>query len=283
MGRLSLRLLRFAPLIALAAAGFSAPALAQLPIQAPATPPSELGPVAPAAAPAPPAVAPGPARAEPIAPPVAVAPAAPAAVPASAPAPATAAPAPAATAPAPARAELLRKNSAEPDDEESDDEEAGEHLGPHRKWYGWQTLTIDGASFGLLLAGAGADSGGGRSNDLTSTLLLASLLGYGFGPGVVHFMHKNTGRGFASFGLRLGMPIAGAIIGAAAASGCNRFLCEADGAGVGLLAGIGGAIAIDAALLAYEDQRPERSSLGSLSPLLIVGPGRAVIGVGGAL
>lgn len=278
MDGLSLRVLRLVPHIALAAAGFSTPALAQLPIQAPEPPPNEPAPPAAAAPPA----APAPAVAAPMVPPAAVAPAPPvAALPGAPPA---AAPLPAPTTPSPARAELLRTKSAEPDDEESDDEESREHLGPHRKWYGWQTLTIDGASFGLLLAGAASDPGGGRSSDLTSTLLLASLLGYGFGPGVVHFMHNNTGRGFASFGLRLGMPIAGAIIGAAAASGCNRFLCEADGAGVGLLAGIGGAIAIDAALLAYEDQRPPpRSTLGSLSPLFVLGPGRALIGVGGAL
>lgn len=267
---LSLRPLRFALHIALAAAGLSTPARAQLPIHAPADPePSALPPPARAeAVPAPPAAAP-------VVPP----PAAPAVEPAAGLPPAPSAPV--GTSPAPAKAELLTHQSAAPDDEETGDETTGE-LGPRRKWYGWQTLVVDGASFGAILMSASANRRG-LGDEAASGLVLVGLLGYGLGPGVVHFLHHNTGRGFASFGLRLGMPIAGAIVGAAAASGCNRFLCEADGAAVGLLAGVGGAIAIDAVLLAYEDLRPTRPTLGSLTPLFVVAPGRAVVGVGGTL
>jgi hypothetical protein len=83
--------------------------------------------------------------------------------------------------------------------------------------------------------------------------------------------------------MRFGMPLAGAFIGASFASGCNGNLCEAGGAGVGALLGMGGAIAIDAAVLARDDPKPSTARPGALVPLALVTPHQAWIGVGGAL
>jgi hypothetical protein len=109
-------------------------------------------------------------------------------------------------------------------------------------------------------------------------------LGYEFGPGIVHFVHRNPGRGFASFGVRLGMPLAGAFLGASLFSNCDGYNCEQDGAGAGFLLGMAGAIAIDAAVFAYDDRRAPPTHVGPrLVPLASLRPGRAWVGFGGEL
>jgi hypothetical protein len=168
--------------------------------------------------------------------------------------------------------------------DDDDDDSLVQPLAPRRKWYGWQTLTADGASFGLLLvaglAATPASEGGGDASD---ALVLGSVLGYEFAPGILHFVHKNPGRAFASMGLRLGMPLAGAFVGASLASRCSSYDCQSGGAAVGALLGVGGAIAIDAAVFAFDD--PERANPHgvSLSPLLVVSHNKAVVGIGGEL
>lgn len=162
---------------------------------------------------------------------------------------------------------------------DDDGDEAYVDTGPRRRWYGWQTLTADGASLTLIVAGAGVQ--GELAEGSGEALVAMGLIGYGFAPGIIHFAHGNTGRGFASFGMRLGMPLAGAFLGAAAASGCDGFECEAGGAGLGLLFGMAGAVAIDAAVFAFDDA--ERSSEARLMPLVALAPRSAWLGLGGRL
>lgn len=236
---------------------YASPAVAQVPVfQSERAPEPEPDPVAAALPPAP------------VPPPGATAPPA-------------AAPADAANAPAPAKAAVItdhdaqREARAEPDLGEGDDLDAAHQP----RWYGWQTLVADGASFGALILGTALS----EQSDAGDTLVGLGLLGYAFVPGIVHFAHRNPGRGFASFGIRLGMPLAGAFLGASLASGCNTNLCEAGGAGVGVLLGMGGAIAIDAAVFAYDDRkRPATRRLG-LVPLVSVTPQNAWFGVAGQL
>jgi hypothetical protein len=132
----------------------------------------------------------------------------------------------------------------------------------------------------MILAGAvvqgGSDDGDG------DIFITTGLLGYELAPGIIHFAHRNPGRAFASFGIRLGMPLVGVFLGAAAASGCDGFLCETSGAGSGLLLGMAGAMAIDAALLAYEKPRAPTQD-ARVAPLLRLGPREAWLGLGGEL
>jgi hypothetical protein len=79
------------------------------------------------------------------------------------------------------------------------------------------------------------------------------------------------------------MPVAGAVLGASLASGCNGFLCEAGGAAIGSLVGMSGAIAVDAAVFAYDDPKPSRYGRLTLTPVIAVLPGRAWVGVSGRL
>lgn len=151
---------------------------------------------------------------------------------------------------------------------------------PRRRWYGWQTLTSDGASLALILAAAGLESSGADDGGALAT---AGLLGYEFGSGIIHFVHKNPGRAFGSMGIRLGMPLAGAFLGASVVSGCDDYFCEAGGAAFGLVLGMAGAMAIDAAVLAYDEPEPSDAVRPKLVPLVAFTRGGAVVGLGGAL
>jgi len=232
------------------------PARAQLPIQVdePEEPPVEATPLPPAPPPVEPKV--------PLAPPAPTA-------------PSTETP----QAVTPARAAVITQGPPPITDDDDDDDRP---LEPRRVWYGWQTLVVDGAAFSTLLIGAAAN--GSSGGDDGSALVGIGLLGYEFGPGIVHFVHRNPGRGFASFGVRFGMPLAGAVLGASLASNCDGYQCEGDGAAVGLLLGMAGAIALDAAVFAYDSRKPEpRGTLTTLMPVASLRPGRAWVGIAGSL
>jgi len=266
MVRLSIRLVRTA-LFASATAlpcSYAAPTLAQIPVFQ-TEPEPEVAPP-PDPAPAPPAIAQ-----------------------ASIPPPATPAPGLSSSRTPPAKADLIVAPRAPTADDNDDDETEDARLGSRRKWYGWQTLAADGTSLAALTIAvvlsnraAGSSDQKGVSANATG-LVWFGLLGYELGPGVIHFVHKNPGRGFASMGVRLGLPLAGAIVGAAAASSCTGFACEEGGAGLGIVLGMAGAIALDAAVFAYEDpQKPNPRGLGLL-PLVSVTPRQAWLGFGGNL
>jgi hypothetical protein len=277
MHGLSQRLVRFA-LLASATSLFSyaGPVAAQLPVfrAERAEEPAPSPPVAPSA-PAPPASA---ASVLPSAPPPPIG------------APASAAPAlDSANAPAPAKAALItdpgahREAEARAERERDSDESAGADLQLGRRWYGWKTLTADGVSLTAFLAGVSISSGSSSGNGTGQALAWFGLLGYELAPGFVHFVHRNPGRGFASFGMRLGLPLAGAFIGASLASGCDANLCEAGGAGAGILIGMGAAVAIDAAVFAYDDAPHARGRRLGFVPLVAVAPHQAWFGIGGDL
>ena len=278
---LSQRLVRLALLApAVWLLGYARPASAQLPIFQ-ASSESEPEPARPVA-PAVPAEAP-PAAASPAAPP-------PAEVLSAAPTtpPGAGAPLSPSIAPAPAKTELITDPKARRAAEaravrDVDVDDDTQYVAERRKWYGWQTLVADGASFASLLVGASVASERSGADDLGDTLAWTGLLGYEFAPGIIHFTHRNPGRGFASFGLRLGMPLAAAFVGASLVSSCNTNLCESNGAGIGALLGMGGAVAIDAAVFAYDDPKRASSPRLGLLPIVSVTPQRAWIGLAGRL
>jgi len=127
--------------------------------------------------------------------------------------------------------------------------------------YAHQTLAVDGIAAALITAGAL------QNNPYTALpLILVGAEVYGFGPPVVHFANGETGKGFLSFGLRLGLPMLGAMVGGRL--GPKRMVlcdspagvgCSGSGSGdspVGLVIGVSvGALAaaiIDASYLAHK-------------------------------
>lgn len=276
MAGLSQRLLSIARLASAASLlGYAGSASAQVPVfQAPEPPPAAA--VVPSAPPA---------RTE--APSAVVAPGEPLPV---APPPPTGAATPAtALSPAPAKADIItdpnarRAAEARIAETGADDEGEAADAAERRHWYGWQTLVADGASLAALVVGASLTGQRSSNDGPGDTLVWTGLLGYELAPGIVHFVHRNPGRGFASFGLRLGLPLAAAFVGASLASGCNTNLCESNGAAVGALLGMGGAIAIDTAVFAYDDPKRSSSRRLELLPVMSVTPRQAWIGLTGRL
>jgi hypothetical protein len=142
-----------------------------------------------------------------------------------------------------------------------------------RVWYGWQTLAADGASLALFtLAFADAKS------PASSSLAVGGLVAYIIGGPIVHAHHGHGGKTVGSLAFRLGLPLGGALLGAAIGQPCRGELgCVGQGA-LGAAIGIAGAVAIDAALLANED-RPAEHALAT--PFVTVDSKSACVGVAG--
>lgn len=129
-----------------------------------------------------------------------------------------------------------------------------------RRWYGWQILIPDLA--GSLLSGIGAFVPGTGGAAL---LITGSTVAF-FGGPIVHWAHGHVGRGFASmFGLRLGLPLAGGLVGFGLGSlGGSAGAALGLGLGASLLALTG--IIVDIAALAYDEPASLAASARSSSP-----------------
>ena len=110
-------------------------------------------------------------------------------------------------------------------------------------YYGWQVLLCDVSSVIALF--------GERTTAL-------GMGGYLLAGPLVHASHGNTGRAWASAGLRLGLPVLGGVIGGAS-EGSSDPLGVAYGMVVGGMVGAVGAMIIDSAALGW-DQRPVQSA-----------------------
>lgn len=140
-----------------------------------------------------------------------------------------------------------------------------------RTWYGWQTLLVDGAAFGLLVLGGSMR----RSGDGTNAPTVIGSLGYFFGAPSVHWAHGNVGNGFISLAIRGGSTalfIAGIV-------NCVEFYGRGTNGGCTLMTigalGMIAAIPIDAAALAWENPSPEETAMGPIRRLRlspVVGP-----------
>lgn len=153
------------------------------------------------------------------------------------------------------------------------------------EWYGWQTLSIDGATIALAVAGSAA-----------AKSAVPALLAGGFFIVSGSIVHGFRGRGsaaLASLGLRTGLPAGGTLVGgligfaltsgetnSAVASGVfGALFGGAIGGGLGILT----ASALDAALLGHETIPDEahQASVIRFHPIAYVSPGGAHAGVAG--
>ena len=116
----------------------------------------------------------------------------------------------------------------------------------HTHWYGWQTLIVDGLSLVVVpVVAAKSESSAGAA---------LAVGGYVLGGPIVHWAHGEVARGFGSLGLRVGLPVVGALGGAlaeGAGSNCRSY-CGLAGGLVGGAFGVLAALVIDPAVLAYE-------------------------------
>jgi hypothetical protein len=122
-----------------------------------------------------------------------------------------------------------------------------------RRWYGYQILAIDTLAVTAVLVDGAADWGGAAA--------IPAYFVYVVAPPSVHSLaHGREGAALGSLGLRLALPIGGAVV---AAETCDGGECVAS-ATTGLVLGAALATFIDAGLLAWKDVqiRP----LASISP-----------------
>ena len=154
-----------------------------------------------------------------------------------------------------------------------------------REWYGWQGLILDAAAIGIFVGGWAADDG---------NIVGAGWFTYVLGAPITHWAHGNIGKGFADMGLRIGVPVAGFLVGGLFGFGAGEggsgafrnFGAHSNGPVVGAV--VGGALgtvamsALDALVFGYTKARPvERASWLTWEPTLDLRPGRGTAGIGG--
>lgn len=148
---------------------------------------------------------------------------------------------------------------------------------PKPTWYGWQTLIVDGFALGATTMGVAMGLREGWP------IFLVGTGGYLVGAPVVHFAHGRL-IGLGSLGLRVVTPFVGALLVGVLVGSVSEIVAEEEstfkqrvkpfeyGVAAGFLAGMAGAIAIDAFLIAYEPPaKPKPSTpaarlVPSLSP-----------------
>lgn len=138
-------------------------------------------------------------------------------------------------------------------------------------WYGAQTLAVDGA--GILAGGIAAATLDFSPRHEPPKLGLVAGAWYGVGAvgaPAVHYAHGNVGLGMASLGFRtLIPPVTGffGLIGVCVGRGDFEHDCVVDGYVGGTLAGLAGAAAFDAGVLAWDrpprKEEPERYWYGA--------------------
>ncbi|MBT8494612.1 MAG: hypothetical protein KJO07_16270, partial [Deltaproteobacteria bacterium] len=109
-------------------------------------------------------------------------------------------------------------------------------------------VLVDALSLGTFaLAGVLGENDDGYGDDTGLMFAMLGLSGWMVGPGIVHAAKGDRIRGLASVGLRLGLPVAGGLVGglglSAALSGGGISDEDSQWVGVGTMVGfLGGAI-----------------------------------------
>jgi hypothetical protein len=133
-----------------------------------------------------------------------------------------------------------------------------------RRWYGWQTLLVDGASLAVLTA-AGLSLNESHDYWSSNAAVYPGLAGYTLGPPIVHAARDHWGKAGASFGVRaasLGLLTLGVVECLSASGRSDTWSGDRDSSDDGgctsnpiFWFGVGAipaAIALDAALIARE-------------------------------
>lgn len=130
---------------------------------------------------------------------------------------------------------------------------------PTEVWYGWQNLIVDASVIGQLVL---------ATNTNEEELAGVGLVTYLVGSPIVHWAHGNVGAGFGSLGMRAAA-FSALLVGTIACAGNALGGSSSDGgcvvAFVGLL-GVPAAVAVDAAVLAYDEVPAENTSSTRLLP-----------------
>jgi len=75
---------------------------------------------------------------------------------------------------------------------------------PRRRWYGWETLSLDAAAIGLGVMSFSTFDGKGTGGALVGSGALST---YAFGAPAVHLLRDQPSKAMVSLGLRVGLPV----------------------------------------------------------------------------
>ncbi len=140
---------------------------------------------------------------------------------------------------------------------------------PETRWYGLQTMAADAVSTTLFLLGPQDVIIKGSERP---AFIALGLAGYFALPPLIHWAgHDRPGAALASLGLRVGVPLAGALVGGLIGTAvAGKGSADADippgvaGAAFGLIVGAPVAMTLDWTLLSREPVAPSRFSVAPI-------------------
>lgn len=142
-----------------------------------------------------------------------------------------------------------------------------------KRWYGWETLSLDAAALGLGAMSFATYDGRGTAGALLGSGALST---YAFGAPAVHLLRDQSGKAVTSLGVRIGLPVlAVGIASIGRDSSCAEDSADFDAVKCRpqqdrmMLAGLLSVVAaslIDGAFIAWEPPPAPRKL--SLSPVL---------------
>jgi hypothetical protein len=151
------------------------------------------------------------------------------------------------------------------------------------RWYGYQTLALDGAAAALFSSGVFLTIAEAKGDgDPTSGLAMVGLgaATYLFGAPTVHWAHGRTAAGLESLGLRVLAPFAGMGLGAVASQLLHGSRTQTEipiGAAFGALA----AAVLDGVLLGQEREPDVPLLPQGVMPRMVLRKDMAYFGMGG--
>lgn len=155
------------------------------------------------------------------------------------------------------------------------------------KFYGWQSMTVEGIGATLIGVGGLIALAGGDDEGVGATMGWGSLF-FGIGGFTIHAARGKWAKAGGAAALILGLPTTGALVGLAASTGrCDDRACRDRYAGVGALIGVLSVPVIDGLALGWdkrhnsyrhaENDSPRRP-FASIAPVSI--PVRGGMGAG---
>jgi hypothetical protein len=151
------------------------------------------------------------------------------------------------------------------------------------EFYGWINILVGelGVGSAIGIAALSSLSAGGGGRDAGEVAALGGAV-YLFGGPVVHTVKDDFPKALGAFGLLVGLPVTGALIGYGASSGCSADDCRGEAAVWGGVTGAVLAPLVDGLALGWKSERSERASAPAVMPFAMPVAGGATAGIAGA-
>jgi hypothetical protein len=150
------------------------------------------------------------------------------------------------------------------------------------EFYGWVNILVGelglGSALGVAALSSLSSGGGGRDGGELAALGGAIYL---FGGPVVHTVKGDFFKGLGAFGLLVGPPATGALIGYGASSGCTGHDCRGEATVWGGVTGAVLAPLVDGLALGWESERSQHA-LPTVMPYASPVAGGATVVIAGA-